>query len=209
MTRVLKTIRQDNKKFITSDELKQYCDELYLNHKLSSDYLISRGFLVNVLEDIYYVKSIDEFKKNKIEHSLLELVGNSLNLKNVKNWYFGLYTALNINKVSFEQPDDNFYLINDMIINNKPITILGKKFRFLRFKHSLFNFGIINNKINYSDREKTILDLLYLWESNHINENRILIELAKLVNGISKEKILEYSQNYPESNQKLLKRAIN
>ncbi|MFX0021259.1 MAG: hypothetical protein ACFE9S_02965 [Candidatus Hermodarchaeota archaeon] len=209
MKRVLKTIRQDNRKFISSVELKQYCDEMYVNYKLSSDYLISRGYLVNILEDIYYVKSASEFRERRIKLSLLELVGKSLRLKNVKNWYFGLYTALNLNKVKYEQPDGFFYLINDMILINSPITVLGKNFRFLRFKNSLFDFGIINNKINYSDHEKTILDLLYLWESNHINENRILIDLSKLLDGISKEKILDYVQYYPESNQRLLKKVID
>ncbi len=209
MTRVLDIIKQDDKKFITSEEIKQYCDDLYLNYKLSSDYLISRGYLVNVLEDIYYVKSNDEFKEKKIRLSLLELVGKSLKLKNVKNWYFGLYTALTLNKINYTQPDDFFYLINDVIMNNTPITIMGKQFRFLRFKNALFDFGIINNKINYSDHEKTILDLLYLWDSNHINENRIIIDISKLLDGISKEKILAYGQNYPDSNQKLLRKAIN
>ncbi len=209
MTRILESIKEDNKKFITSEEIKQYCDEMYLNYKLSSDYLVSRGYLVNILEDIYYVKSNDEFEEKKIKLSLLELVGRSLKLKNVRNWYFGLYTALTLNKVNYAPQDDLFYLINDVIMNNNPMTIMGKKFRFLRFKNALFGFGVINNKINYSDHEKTILDLLYLWDSNNINENRILIDITKLLNGISKEKILDYAQYYPESNQRLLKKAIN
>ncbi|MFX1553716.1 MAG: hypothetical protein ACFFBV_07290, partial [Promethearchaeota archaeon] len=102
-----------------------------------------------------------------------------------------------------------FYIINDHIFETKPVKILGKKFRFLRFKNALFNFGIISNKIKYSDLEKTILDLIYLWNYNHMNENRLLIELSKLLDGISKEKILEYSQYYPKSNKKLLKKALN
>ena len=209
MKRVLTTIRKDNKKFITSEELRQYCDDLYINYKLSSGYLISRGYLVNIFEDIYYVKSLDEFKEKKIKLSLLELVGKSLKLKNVKNWYFGLYTALNLNKVKHNQADDYFYLINDVLTKDSPIRIIGKKFRFLRFKNALFDFGIINNKINYSDHEKTILDLLYLWESNNINENRIIIDLSKLLDGISKETIVNYVQYYPESNQKLLKKVLD
>jgi hypothetical protein len=208
MKRILKKVRHDKKKFITSEELKEYCDEMYTNYKLSSDYLISRGYLVHILENIYYVKSSDELKNKKIKLSLLELVAQSLELKKIKNWYFGLYTALNLINVKYDHEDENFYLINDQILNNKPIMILGKPFRFLRFKNALFKFGIITNKINYSDHEKTILDLLYLWESNHINENRILIELNKLLNGISREKILDYSKYYPDSNQKILKRAI-
>jgi hypothetical protein len=165
--------------------------------------------LVHIFENIYYVKTVEELRNKKIKISLLELVANSLKLKNIKNWYFGLYTALNLMNINYDHQDDNFYLINDQILNNNPIEILGKKFRFIRFKNALFKFGIITNKINYSDREKTILDLLYLWESNHINENRILIELSKLLNGISKEKILKYAEFYPDSNQKLLKKAIS
>ncbi|MFX1390070.1 MAG: hypothetical protein ACFE9Z_08415 [Promethearchaeota archaeon] len=208
MKRVLKEIRLDNREFVTSEELKDYCDEMYFNYQMSSDYLISRGYLVHILENIYYVKSTEEFREKKIRYSLLELVAKSLQLKNIKNWYFGLFTALNLNNINYESDDENFYLINDQLLNNRPVKILGKKFRFLRFKNALFNFGIVNNKVNYSDHEKTILDLLYLWESNHINENRIVIELSKLLNGISKEKILKYAQYYPESNQKILKKAL-
>jgi hypothetical protein len=208
MKEVLQKIRRDNRKFITSKEIEQHCNEMYINYKLSSDYLISRGYLVQILENIYYIKSSDEYRENKIKFSLLELVGKSLGLGNVKNWYFGLYTAFNLNKVNYNHKDEMFYIINDHIRSNIPIKILGKKFRFLKFKDSLLKFGIINNKINYSNHEKTILDLLYLWDSNHKNENRVLVDLAKLLNGTSKEKIIEYSQYYPVSIQQLIQKAI-
>ncbi|MFX1418718.1 MAG: hypothetical protein ACFE9N_07345 [Promethearchaeota archaeon] len=209
MQRVLTKIKQDNREFVTSEELREYCREQYFNHKVISDYLISRGFILNILDDIYYVKSDEEINKNKLNYSLLELVGKGLKLKRVKNWYYGLYTALNLIDVDHDHEDDFFYIINDQILNNSPIKILGKNFRFLRFKNALFNFGILNNKVKYSDLEKTILDLIYLWEINHMNENRILIEISKLMNGISEKKILDYSQHYPESNIKLLKKALN
>jgi len=67
MNRVLKEIRKDNIKFITSEEIKEYCDKLYLNYKTSSDYLISRGYLVNIFEDIYYLKSVEELRRKKIK----------------------------------------------------------------------------------------------------------------------------------------------
>ena len=86
---------------------------------------------------------------------------------------------------------------------------MGKKFRFFRFKDDLFNFGIINGKVKYSDLEKTILDFVYLWEYNHRNERTILVELSKLLDGTSKEKILDYSQYYPKSNINILKKALN
>ncbi len=209
MNRVLNKIWQDKKEFITSDELKKYCEDLYFNYWRISDYLISRGYLLSILDDIYYVKTANEINRKKLKYSFLELLSKGLKFKRVNNWYFGLYTALDLMKINYEHQDNYFYLINDKILHNQPTKILGKNFRFLRFKNSLFDFGIIHNKTRYSDHEKTILDLIYLWEYNHMNENRILIEVSKLLNGISEEKILEYSQYYPESNQKILKKALN
>ncbi len=208
MHRVLKKIRQDDKEFVLSEELQEYCKDLYFDYRTVGDYLLTRGYLLNILDNIYYVKTEEEILQNKLKYSLLELIAKGLNIKKVKNWYFGLYTALTLNQVEYEHDNEFFYLINDQIIKAKPTKILGKNFRFLTFKDVLFNFGIINNKIKYSDHEKTILDLIYLWQYNHKNDSRILIETSKLIKGISKEKILEYSQYYPESNRKVLKKAL-
>lgn len=209
MHRVLKKIRQDNKEFVSSEDLQDYSKDLYFDYRTISDYLLTRGYLLNILDNIYYVKTEEEILQNKLKYSILELVAKGLNIKKVKNWYFGLYTALNINRIEYEHDNEFFYLINDQILKAKPTKILGKNFRFLTFKTVLFNFGIIKNKIKYSDHEKTILDLIYLWQYNHMNDSRILIETSKLIKGISKEKILGYSQYYPESNRKLLKKALN
>ncbi len=208
MHRVLEKIKKDNKEFVNSEELREYCKELYFNYRIIGDYLISRGHLLNVLDDIYYVKSDEEFIKKEIQYSTLELIAKVLKLKKVTNWYFGLYTALKLNKVNYDNQDEFLYLINNQIVRDNPIKILGKKFRFLIFKNSFFNFGIIKNKIRYSDHEKTILDLLYLWDYNNMNENKILIELIKLLDGISEEKILNYARYYPKSNKVILEKAL-
>jgi len=164
--------------------------------------------LLNILDNIYYVKTIDEISQNMLKYSTLELVAKALKKKNIENWYYGLYTALQLLNIDYENQDELIYLINDKLFKNKPIKILGKKFRFLRFKNTFFKFGIINGKVKYSDLEKTILDLIYLWEYHHTNENRILVELSKLLDGISKKKILDYSQYYPKSNSNILKKAL-
>lgn len=206
--RVLKKIRQDNKEFITSEELQKYSKALYFNYRIISNNLISRGYLVEILDNIYYVKTIDEINQNMLKYSIQELVAKALNKKDFINWYYGLFTALELINIDYKNQDGFFYLINDRILKNKPIKILGKNFRFLRFKAAFFNFGIINGKVKYSNLEKTILDLIYLWEYNHMHENRILIELSKLMDGILEEKILEYSQYYPKSNKNILKKAL-
>jgi hypothetical protein len=208
MIRVLKKIRQDNIEFITSEELQNYCEDLYFNYKMISNYLISRGYLLNILDNIYYVKKIDEVNQKKIKYSVLELVEKALKKKKIKNWYYGLYTALRLSNIDYRNKNRYFYLINDKIEVVKPIKILGKKFRFLRFKNTFFNFGIMNNKVRYSDLEKTILDLIYLWEINHIDENKIIIEVLKLLDGILEERIIEYSKYYPKSNQIIMKKAL-
>jgi len=209
MNRVLKKIRENNKEFITSEELRNYSKDLYYNYRIISNYLISRKYLVKILDDIYYVKTDDEIKQNVMKYPILELVALALKHYNVKNWYYGLYTALDLINIDYEHHDDFYYLINDRILKNKPVKILGKKFRFLGFKNDLFNFGIINDKIKYSDLEKTILDLVYLWEYNQKNENRILIELSKLLDGSSEKILLEYSEFYPKSTSNILKKALN
>jgi len=208
MNRVLKKIWQDNKEFIANEELKKYCKDLYFNHRIIRNYLISRRYLVNIFDNIYYVKNYDEIRQNMLKYSILELVAKALKKKQIENWYYGLYTALELMNIDYENQVDVFYLINDRIFNKKPLKILGKRFRFLRFKNAFFNFGIINGKIKYSDLEKTILDLIYLWEYNHKNEKIILIELSKLLDGSSEEKILDYSQYYPRSNQNILRKAL-
>ena len=208
MNRVLQRLRQENKEFITSEELKKYCEEFYFNYRIISNYLITRGFLLKIFDDIYYVKSIEENRKNSLKYSVLELMEKALSIKKIKNWYYGLYTALKLINIDYKTKDNYFYLINDKIFEQKPIKVLGKKFRFLLFKNDLFNFGILNNKVRYSDLEKTILDLIYLWEINHFNENKIIIEISKLLDGVLEEKILKYSEYYPKSNQNILKKAL-
>ncbi|MFX0049276.1 MAG: hypothetical protein ACFE8G_14125 [Candidatus Hermodarchaeota archaeon] len=209
MNKVLDKIRQDNKEIITLEELKNYCKELYFNYKIISNYLISRKFLIKILDDIFYVKTTDEINQNKLKIPVSELLGKALELKNIDKWYFGLYTALKLNGIKFVHEDKYCYLINNRILINRPIKVLGKKYRFLRFQDSLFNFGIINGKIKYSDQEKTILDLLYLWEYSQKTENRIINELSKLMDGSSKEKLVEYSEFYPKSTANILKKALN
>jgi hypothetical protein len=209
MNRVLNKIRQDNREIITLEEIKNYCKEMYFNYKIISNYLISRKFLIKIFDDIFYVKTTDEINQNKLKVPVSELLGKALELKNIDKWYYGLYTALKLNGIKFPHEDKFCYLINNRILINKPFKILGKKYRFLRFQDNLFNFGIINGKIKYSDPEKTILDLLYLWDYSQKTENRIIVELSKLLNGSSKEKLIEYSEFYPKATINILKKALN
>ena len=66
MNRVLNQLSKENKKFFTSEELKNQCNDLYIDYRRTMDYLISRGHLVQIIEDIYYMKTISEISKNQL-----------------------------------------------------------------------------------------------------------------------------------------------
>ncbi|MFW9825429.1 MAG: hypothetical protein ACFFE4_20980 [Candidatus Thorarchaeota archaeon] len=208
MNRIINRLRQDNKEFVTYEELRKYCKELYYNYKIISNYLISRGYLVKILDDIFYLKTDDEIIQKKMKYSKLELVAMALKFSNISNWYYGLYTALELNNINYETNDKFCYIINDRFSKIRPKKILGKKFRFLILKNEFFNFGIKNGVIKYSDPEKTILDLIYVWNYSKINENKILVRLHKLLDGISEEKIIKYLQYYPESTKAILEKGL-
>jgi len=208
MNRLLKILREEKREFVSHEELKTYCKDLYFNYKIMSNYLVSRGYLLKIFDNIYYVKTDDELKQKKVKYSILELVGKGIEHWHNSSWYYGLYTALYLNNIKYEHKDKFYYLISDRIISSRPRNILGKKFRFIQFKSVFLSFGIINKSIRYSNPEKTILDLIYMWDYSKITEDKIVIELSKLLNGISEEKILEYSQHYPISNKNLLRKGL-
>jgi len=197
-TILLKKFYIEGKEFVTADEIKEYCDFLNLNYDNVINYFISRGYLTRIFRGIFYVKSLEELKWGKRKYSYLELVIKGLELKNIKNWYFGLYTALKLNNITHEYFTIN-YVISENLYRSKIINIDKYKFRFIKLKPSLLNFGIIENRFRYSDLEKTILDFIYLWIYNNIPRKKILMDVAEYTNYISDKKIREYSKKYTNS----------
>src|SRR3972149_4696018 len=134
---LLKKLRVDNREFVASSELKQYCKQMKLDYKSAIGHFVSRGHLTRIFKGIFYVKSLDEIKLGKTKYNYLELVAKGLELKGVKNWYFGLYTALKLNNMTHEHFAID-YVVNDKIFRAKQIQIAGYKFKFVKLKPSLF-----------------------------------------------------------------------
>jgi predicted transcriptional regulator of viral defense system len=200
---LLKKLRMDNKEFVTSTELKDYCRRMNLNYKSAIGHFVSRGHLTRIFKGIFYVKPLDEFKLGKTKHSYLELVAKGLELKGVKNWYFGLYTALKLNNMTHEHFAIE-QVISDKIFRAKPIKIAGIKFRFVKLKPSLFTFGVIKNGLRYSDPEKTILDFVYRWRYNGIPREKIVADVLEWSENLSKLKVKKYSKSYPKTVQEIV-----
>ena len=198
---LLKKLRIDEKEFVTSDELKRYCKSMGLSYETSIKYFVYRGYLTRIFKGIFYVKTLDEVKLGKSRYSYLELVAKGLELKGVKNWYFGLYTALKLNNMTHEHFAVD-YVVNDRLFRPKPMTIAGYKFRFLKLAPRLLKFGITENDLRYSDAEKTILDFIYTWRYNGVPNEKIILDVSEWAKDLSGEKTRKYAINYPKTVQK-------
>jgi len=166
---LVRKIEMDEKKtkFIVRDTIKEYCRALKLDYHSAIRYLLSNKYLVRVLRGIFYIKSIEERKLNKIDINYLEALKKALEIKGVKNWYFGLETALKLNNVTHEYFSEDF-VVSDSIYRAKAFDILGYKIKFLKIKKDLTEFGIKKENVNYSDVEKTILDIIYFGKYNSL-----------------------------------------
>ena len=185
---IVEKLARDNRKFILSNEIKDYCKRLSLDYLPTIKYLLRNKYLARIFRGIFYIYSIEERKLGKSEMNSFKILKEALKIKGVKNWYFGLETGLKFNNLTHEYFTME-YIINDKIFRAKPIIIMSKKVKFYRLSRKMFLFGIIKKNINYSDSEKTLLDLLYL---KHYSKE----EFEEIAEELSKIKLLKYAKNY-------------
>lgn len=206
---LLKKLRIENKEFITSKELELYCKSMKLDYATVIRYFISQGYMTRIFRGIFYIKSLDEQKLGRSKYSHLELVAKGLEMKNVRNWYFGLHTALKLNNMTHEYfaVED---VINDSLFRANPINIAGYKFKFTKLSPSLVSFGI-NKKdkiVRYSDPEKTVLDFIYIWKYNGVPGDKIVLDISEWAKQGSKEKLMSYAKKYPKTVTEMVERVI-
>lgn len=204
---LLKKLWIDGKEFVTADELKRHCQSMGLNYENTIRYFVYRGYLTRIFRGIFYVKPLDELKIGRSKYSHLELVAKGLELKGVRNWYFGLYTALKLNNMTHEHFAVD-YVVNDKLFRSKPMNIAGYKYKFVKLAPSLLKFGIIKNDLRYSDAEKTILDFIYTWRYNGVPKEKIILDVSEWAKNLSGEKTKKYAVNYPKTVQEIADMVI-
>ena len=185
---IVEKLARNNKKFITSNEIKDYCKKLSLDYLVTIKYLLRNKYLARVFRGIFYVYSIEERKLGKSEMSYFEILKEALKIKGVKSWYFGLETGLKFNNLTHEYFTID-YIINDKIFRANPINIMGRRVKIYKLNPKMLSFGITKKNFNYSDSEKTLLDLLYL---NHYSKE----EFEEIAETLSKTKLLKYAKKY-------------
>lgn len=200
---ITKKLGIEKKRFITRNEIRSFCKELNMDYYTAIRYLLTNNYLIRILRGIFYVSSIEERKMKKISINHLEAIKEALRIKGVKNWYFGLETALKLNNVTHEYYPVT-YVLNDSIFRTNLIKILNHKVKFIKLNRTLFGFGIIKNDLNYSDTEKTILDMIYLRKYNSMPDEEIKNEIIDIIKYCSKSILKEYSKHYPKTVQKVI-----
>ena len=148
------------------------------------------------------MKNDEEERTQRLRFSYLELLSNALKQKGIDNWYFGLHTALSLNNMVDQKPDKIFVIL-DRFFRNKTFRLNGRIINLIRFKNSLFYFGIIDDGIRYSDPNKTVLDLAFLWDYNGEHKAKVLVKMSEYDEYLSKDKLLEYGQHYPKKIQRI------
>lgn len=200
MSSVVRQLWMKHREFVNSEELKQYCKSMKLDYTKVIKYLVSRRkYLIRIFRGIYYVKSLEELKLGRTKYNHLELVAKGLEMKGVRNWYFGLHSALKLNNMTHE----HFVVeevISDSLFRADPINIAGYKFRFVKISPALVKFGIERRgNLRYSDPEKTILDFAYLSMQKGYPISKISNDITFWNNKPSKIKLRKYVMNYPKT----------
>lgn len=193
---LVKKLNLIDKKIITSDELKSYCSLVEVTYLDAIKYLIRYKYLHRIMRGIFYNPSIRERKMNGFDMTYREAIIKALEIKGVKNYYFGLETAIKLNNLTHEFFVVD-YILNDSIARTKSLEVFGNKVKFVKIKPELCKFGM--KKINYlkfSDVEKTILDFIYLLKYRGYENSLIRSKIIDYVDVASKDKLLSYAKRY-------------
>jgi len=192
-------------KVATRSEINEVCKKFGVNPTSTVNYMIHYGFFVRILRGLYYVKSIEEFELGKGVDAYKAV---SLGMDKLKiDWYFGLYTSLRLNGLTHEF-FDTIFVLNSEIFRPKEIKIAGEKVKFIKLKDGLFGFGTVEKSgIKFSDREKTILDLIYVFRYRGVGEERTISMIEDYAKGLQRGRIKTYLKFYPKSVSRVVENA--
>ena len=194
---IWKKLLVEKQKVVLSSEIRTWSRDLEKNEWNTIRYLQRHKYIVRILRGIFYVRSPDERERDYFERSIYEMITEALKVKGVKNWYFGLETALKLNNMTHEYFDIDF-VITDSYRTTKVIKILDSNFKFIKRSKKFFQFGIIKkNKLIYSDAEKTVLDIAYNGYINNFDIKHLSASIKEYINKLDMVKISDYLDYYP------------
>lgn len=200
---LVKKLLIEKERYISKEKLTEYCTKLGIPYNSALKYLGKYKYIVRIVRGFFYVPTIEERKLFKGLPKLSEALVNAMDYKKVKNWYFGLETAIKMSAITHEYFTID-YVVSDTIFRPKPFNILGHRVKFVKLSKKLFGFGIKKaNGISYSDLEKTLLDLIHLRAHSGKTEKAIIDELIEWAEEADKRKLRKYSKHYSAKVRKI------
>lgn len=193
---------------VTSSEIMDLSSNLGKDGQRSIDYLQRHGFITRVLRGIFYVRSPEEREIGRTDKTIYELISMALLIKGETDWYFGLETALKMDRMTHEYFSIN-YVICRSFRTTKPIRVQNSTFMFLRWSEFHFGFGIIRKgELRFSDPEKTVLDMVYRRYQNGSDRDYILDPLIEYSDRMGVDRLKEYLDHYSKRFQDVVSSAI-
>ena len=166
-TLIWKRLLLEGYKFVTSDRIKDLAREFGKNEDRSLRYLQEHGYTLRVLRGVFYVMSPEEIEQGYHKYSIYEMVSEALSVKGVKNWYFGLESALKMNRMTHE-----FFTVECVITDH-------------------------GCAIFHSDKERTVLDLSYRAYLERGGLERTIAPIVEYGDRLDKDKAAGYLTSYP------------
>ncbi|MFW6196132.1 MAG: type IV toxin-antitoxin system AbiEi family antitoxin domain-containing protein [Thermoplasmatota archaeon] len=203
---VWEKLRIENKKIVTSDEVKDLAEKIGKDRERTLYYLLEEDYLTRLFRGVFYVKSLEERKRGIEKYSIYELIGMALEEKEVERWYFGLETALKFNNMTHEYFNID-YALTDSYRSIKVIEIMDQKFQFFKRRKKNFLHGVkTKDNVKYSDPEKTVLDLIYRAYLN--DENNYTRYLKEFDEYIKNKELKKYLHDYSKSFRKKVTKEL-
>jgi hypothetical protein len=202
---LVRKLLMDKERYLSEEKLKEHCKKLDISYVNAIKYLGKYHYIKRIVRGFFYVPTIEERKLKTGSPSPFEAIAKAMEYKKVKNWYFGLETAIKMNAITHEVFTID-YVVSDTIFRAKPIVILGSRVKFVKLNKKLFGFGIKKTAggTPYSDLEKTILDLIHLKKHAGRSNRAIRDLLIEWADEADKNKLKKYSKHYSESVRKAL-----
>jgi len=190
-------------RYVSGETIKEICKRLKLSYKSALAYLFNKKYIERIVRGFFYIPSAEEHRLKTGRPSVFEAIAKAMEYKKVKNWYFGLETAIKMNAITHEFFTID-YVVSDTIFRAKPFEILGRKVKFVKTSRKLFGFGIKKtNELPYSDLEKTLLDLIHLRIYSGKSEKAIIDELIEWAEEADKNKLKKYAKYYSSTVRKI------
>ncbi len=190
------------KRYVSSEELEALCNRLGLNYYAARAYLVANNYAKRIVRGFFYVPTIEERKLRTGGPDPLEAMARAMEYKKA-NWHFGLETAIKLNLETHEHFAVD-YVVSDSVFRAKPITVLGRKIKFVKLKKSLLGFGVKKKGLlKYSDLEKTLLDIAYVKKYRGESDESVKSYLSEWAEHASKKKLEKYAKHYGNAVRKI------